>query len=236
MSYDVGHSSPEGDDLVSSEIASAMAFLAPGYLEWRQIEVEFSSPNLLTDYAHALQEQRELYDPESAEVISEQQVLDYLMTLVYLRIAKVRKNVSKFRDYDLWLTIPSFMNVYLKQIGTTIDSSIGVRLDPTFGDYKVLSPAETRTVSNALRRLASHRFEFTDQFPRDLKGSWAFMTLQHLDDKVVSHKPDVHMGLALASSFIKMEQLGSCFTPLVSYGSVNSYKVVINKLVEPRTS
>lgn len=221
------------EDSVEREIER----IAPGYIAWREAEVLFSDPKLIREYAETLYERLDCSIGCSfTNEITVDDLVNYFMTLVMIRVDYVNGGSKRSRDYDRFAVIPAFMSQYLRQIGVVISDGLGVTLRPAFAYDHVLDESAFRRVSASLRKMSGVGLEFTDAMPRNARGNWDFMSLQHLRDCVVSHSDEVHPSVALAGSFVDMKQVEEIFNPLVTYGSVSSYARVVSGLVESKHS
>lgn len=230
----------DGGELVSDSVAKTIAHLAPGYREWVTIEVRFAESSLLREYAEAFFSALEFEGiiANSMNSPSPEHLELYFHTLLWMRIQKVNGNSrprSGNQPYDYFLEMPAFISAYLKQVGRASDNTLGIEFVPVIDEeFTPMDPKAMRYLSDMIRALGPKGYEMTDQFPRDLHGSWDFMTFQLIDDTIVSNQPDIHIGLAVAASLVRMEQTKSLFVPIISYGSVDAYRAMIHKLVEPR--
>lgn len=202
--------------------------VAPSYIEWQEVDVRFNDSDLIHEYCVALVDSV-LVEIDSFGLTAEE-VEDYLFTLLWMRIAIVTDRVSLIREYTRDVVVPAFWSQYLEQVGIVTLDDYGVRLTPSI-ERTPLSPEVFNRMTIVMKKLNRTSISYAKQLPRDRRGSEKFMTLQRIGQTVVSHRNDVEPWTAFCGAFVAMEQLTSVFTPLVSYGSTQSYRMAVASVI-----
>lgn len=214
---------------IDNEVISSLTTQV-GFLNYQEVDVELGEPNVLVRYADMLNN-RLLGERGSLWHVTSEELVDYFMTLIYIRVARVNQEMSRVNSYDKFLVIPSFMLAYLKQVGIAHNDDFGVTLRPKMkSDFVPMQPVKMSEISNQLRVIKSLGIEYSDAMPGTFKGFWDFMSLQYVDGHIAGHNPDVHPGVALAASFVEMLQTEKVFNPLISYGTGTYFSRVVDRL------
>lgn len=202
--------------------------VSPSYIQWHEVPVNFGKPDLLSDYADALADSV-LVELDSFQ-LNAQEVEDYLLTLLWIRINYVNNRMSAISGYTRDVVVPAFWSQYLEQVGVVTLDDYGIQLFPTM-DREPLSAEVFNQRTIVMRKLSRTSIAYAKQLPRDRRGSEKFMTLQRIDNDIVSHRNDVEHWTAFCGAFVAMEQLTAVYTPLVNYGNVASYGRAVQSVI-----
>lgn len=202
--------------------------VSPSYIEWQNVDVCFGHSDLLVDYSAALVDSV-LVELDSFQ-LNAQEVEEYLLTLLWIRVNYVNDRVSLVREYTRDVVVPAFWSQYLEQVGTVTLDDFGLKLSPQM-DYEPLSAEVFNQRTIIMRKLSRTTISYAKQLPRDRRGSEKFMTLQRIDNNIVSHRNDVEPWTAFCGAFVATEQLAAVYTPLVNYGSIHSYSRAVSSVI-----
>lgn len=228
----MSYSNTSADVIQDADVLRVLSEHNSGYIKFQTVDTIFSKPNVLVDYVDVLWD-RLLSARGELLNVSREEMLEYILTLVWIRIKHVRDERRDLNDYDRFLTIPAFVSTYLRLIGRATSDELGVEVLPKMdSEFVPLSPEKMKEISSRLRFMRQIGLEFTDVLPQDRRGDWSFMTLQYVGSEVASHSADVHPGVGLAGSFVQMQQVAQVFNPLVTYGAASAYRRVVSRLVE----
>lgn len=213
----------------------AQKLVLPSVKDYIRVEVSVDiNASLLMTYVHSLHASLEAKVMTHGGTLSfsEDELLRYCQTLVVARVKYVRNERHAVSPRDR-VAVPSFLSVVLQNLGEVTEHGIGLTLTPvvTFGeDFVPMSGDEVFAFANKLRVLGPFGFEYADELPRDRNGSFDFMTVQFIENEVVSHTSNPTPAVALLASLLQLKMLESVFTPRVRYGDVTLFRRIIEQL------
>lgn len=153
--------------------------------------------------------------------VSEDDLRAYLRYAVFARISWVRKEQSGlawFRTDDYM--VPSFLSVFLAQLGIVEKADLGLRLVPSWvGEKPVIEKTMLARISSLFKLLESHGFEMVTGLPRKDSGSWAMMSMELIETRVRATTAEHHPSFAVMASFFGV-------TGLAQVLGAEAYRVV----------
>jgi hypothetical protein len=164
--------------------------------------------------------------------LTEEELREYIETLVYLRVAWVRGWRPPVRPYDRF-AVPAFVAVALAAVGEAEDARLGVRLVP-HTDCKPMDLNKFWQVSRKLFALANRGFTMSEGLVRDHNGDWDTMCIHLIGQDVVCHNMDPHPSKAVVAAALNLRWVNAVLNPRVKYGHTEEFATVLRHLAAPR--
>lgn len=176
---------------------------------------------------HNLNAQAEAYG--SSLRVGLDEMRSYLLRLLRERVAQVTRDGKQLIGRSS-VVIPSFWVIVLENVGRASDETLGLTLIPEMEDIHEFSTySDIDAFSSKLRAFSRYGLSFGDQMPRDLTGSWEFMTCQVIKSFVLRHDSSCHPVYALVASTMEMNSLGAVITPRVQYGHTEHFRQLVRE-------
>lgn len=155
----------------------------------------------------------------------------YVNTLVKARVDYTNNKRPLFGPTER-IAIPSFLSVVLANVGVAVDVDRGIELRPVVdsSDDSFLSKEELLKISGMLKRFSSLGFEYSDGYLRDRKGSWEFMAMTIIEDKVMRDNKESHPVYALLASTLAIRGVETVLSPRIEYGNINHLTSLIRQV------
>lgn len=171
--------------------------------------------------------------------VTSEQLLSYCQSLVLARVDYVNSNRPTVTPRDQ-VVVPAFLSVVLQNLGTVTEHGIGyvfkpraIRFEGDVEMHPVRSPLtqdEIFDISMKLWRLKDFGLEFAEELPRDRNGSFDFMTMQFIQNTLVTHNPGTAPVQALLAALLELRLVEAVFTPRVRYGDVTVFRRIIQQI------
>lgn len=200
----------------SGEMAfgSMFANLKPMYVDYTVVDVKISTSSLVfKSFVKAFTDgvKDKLEVGGGALPVTMEELSAYLAYAVYARVAQVDTSGKKppciWRRHDAYF-VPSFLAVFIAQIGNVEKAEIGIKLRPTWeGEVPVVDSSLLSRVSNLLHVLENHGFEMMRGMPRGNEGSWAMMSMEMVEGHVRNTTPEHHPSFAVMAAFFNVTGL-----------------------------
>lgn len=204
--------------------------VAPKFIKWQEVEVNLLTEGCLID---------EYASVEYASIVSklritggsvsftEQEFIKFCRTYVYARICWVN-NKTVIHPNTIGILVPTFLSLILQNIGRASNFSLGLDLVPAMPEFDPMEISEVRKISAELKIIPG--YEGAVALPKDKAGCFEFMSMQLIDDQIVSHSPDAHPVYALMASIVGPSLIRSVLDPMVYYGDSNLYRGLLWEL------
>jgi hypothetical protein len=165
---------------------------------------------------------------------SEDELQKYLSLLVRLRVAYVNNKRVPYRPTDL-IAVPAFVSVVLQNLGVVHHLELGLELRPVInGDNcETWSEEDLRLmtkVSRGITALGNYGLEYAKGYDRMKEGSFDFMTMSVLKDKVMGITREAHPVYALLASVLNLTGIEIALSPRIIYGSITHFKRLVAHL------
>lgn len=195
---------PEGD---VGSFGSLFGFLKPMPVDFTVVDVGIDANNsVYTAFCDAFLSALKdsvAFRGSGTIPVSEDDLKAYLRYAVYARVSWVRKEQSGlvwFRNDDYM--VPSFLSVFLAQLGIVEKADLGLRLIPSWvGEKPVIEKSLLARISSLFHLLESHGFEMVAGLPRKDSGSWAMMSMELIESRVRATTAEHHPSFAVMASF-----------------------------------
>jgi hypothetical protein len=167
--------------------------------------------------------------------LTEEDLSKYVAMLVKLRIDYVnnRKIPYGLRPTD-HICVPSFVSLVLQSIGVVHHLELGLELRPVYIDDEEIDPDFIIMISRKIAALGSYGLEYAKGYERSKDGSFEFMTMCVIDDKVMSFTRDKHPVFALLSSFLDVRGAETVLQPRVTYGTTRHFASLMGILASTK--
>lgn len=196
---------------VSGEAFSGNVFdsIKPVYIRFEVVPVSISAKNeVFTAFSKSFLgavEDKLALSCSNGLPVSPEEVVTYLEYACYARVAQVDGSQQKgdllWRRYDNFY-VPSFLAVFLAQVGVVDRAELGLRLTPIWKDD---APKITRDqilrVSNLMRLLEDHGFEMMKGLPKGSDGTWSMMSMELVEGQILNTTPEHHPSYAVMAAF-----------------------------------
>lgn len=197
----------------------------PSPSEFTNVEVKIDPTDLLQDFSSAFY--YELFRTQDRLVdkveITSEELNDYFLGILYLRILDVEKN-NKFKKFESQILMPAWISFAISQIGEVIDTDYGFKFVPTMDFDKLDIDALMKTASK-LKYFQDAGVELLSRaFPRTTDGDPNFMTLAVIKGEVRSYHKDndplsIYLSAFLDSTIKEQNTLSSLYR--ISYQDVD---------------
>lgn len=175
-------------------------------------------------------------------MVGTEDILKYLKTLVFLRVAFVNNELhdmlKNYRSLAKHLGVPVLMYQCLISMGVAYDRDFAIRFNPTYSidDSDLLSPEEMESISDIFTRLENVGMKIVIGIPRDEAGELDFMALSHVAGEVVGYRRS-HPVYGFLASFFAQKQLSEVTGLMcrVLYGYQTDYSLYVSKLYSALT-
>lgn len=225
----------------SNILSEAESMVTPQPTSYDVVKVNFSTSScVLQSYLDAQYTQ---YDSAVAMSggklpFSKETFTRYCATIVASRInwtVGIKANVhprSKTR-------VPAFLSTCLSSIGVVEIPEKGLRLVPHFVDEEVelLSESEVNQISSQLVLLESRGFTFSEGFIIDKVGSMQVMTMQVVENKVLSADTSAHPIASVIAGTFAIQGLATLLgeqTFRVQYADLSQLAQAVSRFTQPR--
>jgi len=198
-------------NVVSGEASFGTVFdmIKPVYVEFSNVSVGISAKTevalaFIRSFCIAVQDKLVL-DSSNGLPVSLEEISAYLEYACFARVVQVdgtqQKGELLWKRYDNFF-VPSFLAVFLAQVGIVERADLGLRLTPTWkGDVPKITRDQLMRVSNLMRLLEDHGFEMMKGLPKGSDGSWSMMSMELIEGHVHNTTPEHHPSFAVMAAF-----------------------------------
>lgn len=166
--------------------------------------------------------------------VTEEEIVKYLKTLVYLRVdianGSSSKNLTSYKTLRKHVSIPVLVYQLLVQIGPAVDRDYMIRFIPSYSiDGKdLLSLEDLQRVSDEMMGLENHGLKLVFGIPKEEEGDLDFMAMSHVEDVVKSYKKS-HPVVGFYASFFAQQELSQLTGAFcrIHYGYESDYEVYL---------
>lgn len=174
--------------------------------------------------------------------VESEEILDYLKTLIFIRVSLVNGDYGKafagYTNLAKHLAIPVMLYQCLISMGIATDRDFGIRFNPVYSidSKELLSPEQMMEISDIMTRLEPNGLKVVYGVPRDPEGEIDFMALSHVEDVVRSYRRS-HPVYGFLAAFFAQKTLNEITGTMcrVVYGYISDYELYVTKLYNALT-
>lgn len=164
--------------------------------------------------------------------LTKQEIHDYVCYLIEARVKHVNGKRSLPKS-DFAVKIPSFVSYLLCQIGYVEQSSVQLRIVPSFERTENMILSKDDEIYQFVTRISNLIYIIAPKavnrgFPSNMEGNADFMSMTLIDGIMKSCHANVEPAIAFASAFLEAKRLSDLMTAHVSYGSLDRYSNFIH--------
>lgn len=228
--------------MISEVIQSQFNDLKPMNKACVQVVVEFQQGLLMKTLAEKLKQEFDRMSSYSdrgpiAELTAND-LLSYLSTLFWMRVADVNQNGDKtalaYRPVRRTLAIPVLFYQILIGVGRSYDKDYNLEFVPEYriSQERLLSPDRMSEISNLFRQFEDCGMKIVFGLPNDPTGELDFMAMSHVNTEVVSYRK-CHPVYGFLASFVAQQELNSITGSMsrVFYGYERDFNFRIDALL-----
>lgn len=164
---------------------------------------------------------------------SEEDFSKYCTTFIVSRVAWVMgEKTSLILHPADKIICPALLDAVTKNIGHVMETKQGLTLVPTIESKdNVLSKPECEKISFFLASLPNYMGGMG--YVKDKTGSWEFMSMQ-LVENVVMSEVDCHPAYSTLAAIVGPKWLGAVTAPRIRYGDLDMYRSLLWQLTSTR--
>lgn len=172
--------------------------------------------------------------------VAQEELEAYLRTFLKSRVDWVRSRTMNERlesnalRPNVRLAVPAFFTCVLGAIGESVDRERRLRLIPKWDDLDAgpfLTFEDMQRISAELVAYESIGFEYGEGYHRDTDGTWEFMSLVVMENKVLGHRREEHTPTdALLASVVGVRGLEAILLPRINYGDLTVFTGLMDAL------
>jgi hypothetical protein len=224
----------------SNILSEAESMITQQPVSYDEVEVSFSTSSaVLQSYLDAQFSQYEATVSMSGGKLpfSKEVFIRYCATIVASRVnwAAGRKASVHPRSRT---RVPAFLSTCLSSIGVVEIPEKGLRLVPVFKDeIEELTESEINRLSNQLSLLESRGFTFSEGFVADKVGSVQVMTMQVIENSVLSTSAEAHPIASVIAGTFAVQGLALILGEQafrVQYAELSQLAQAVSRFTEPR--
>jgi len=210
--------------------------VVPTPVNYEQVDVSISASSpVFASYIKALYEEMESEVGLSGGRMSftQEELVKYVSTLIATRVDYVN-GTSPLFHFKEKIRVPAFLSVALEQVGKVEVPEQGLSLKPVclISKLELMDLGQVEQMSRKLAQLERLGFRFALGYSREKSGEVSFMTMELLEDWVMSDSMDQHPIMALFASFFSVTGLvkvlgASAFR--VKYCELSRAEVLVQK-------
>jgi hypothetical protein len=170
------------------------------------------------------------------EELSVEDILKYLLTLIWMRVCHVNSETSKayagYRNLAKRVEVPAIVYQLMICIGEAFDKDFSIRFLPRYSvdSEMLLSPDELLALSDIMLNLKEIGFACVTGLPRTREGELDFMAICHVEEVVKSYR-DSHPVYGFLASFFAQKELNEVTGLMcrIVYGYDSDYQMYIRE-------
>jgi hypothetical protein len=228
--------------MISEVIQSQFNDLKPMNKACVQVVVEFQQGLLMETLAEKLKQEFDRMSSYSdrgpISELTANDLLSYLSTLFWMRVADVNQNQDKtalaYRPVRRTLAIPVLFYQILVGVGKPYDKDYNLEFVPEYkiSQEQLLSPVRMSEISNLFRQFENSGMKIVFGLPNDTSGELDFMAMSHVNSEVVSYRK-CHPVYGFLAAFVAQQELNKITGTMsrVFYGYESDFNYRIDVLM-----
>lgn len=190
--------------------------------------------NFRTAFVEAVQ--MELAMANKSLPVTEEELVSYLNYVVYARVCHINHDHKCIWKRSDTYMVPSFLFVFLEQIGVVVNEALGLQLQPEWeGEVPEMDQATLSRVSMFLTAFEKqHNVTMRRGLSKSSEGSWETMSFELIEGHVRQTTSEVDPTYSVIASFFAVNGLATVLGAdafRVTYGPIEQFYQFANEVV-----